>query len=613
MSLPDDLDARKFQVLKETFGFDGFRPGQERVFDALLSGQRVLAVMPTGAGKSLCYQVPALALGGLAVVVSPLLALMQDQVAALKAAGVAAESINSNQSYEDNAAVWRRAAAGELSLLYLSPERLMTARMLAALARLPVRMIAVDEAHCISQWGPAFRPEYEQLSLLRQHFPEAALAAMTATADEVTRTDICAKLFGGDATVFVSGFDRPNITLSVEPKNGKAPQLLDFLAGHRGESGIVYCLSRKKTDETAAELRANGITALSYHAGMDRDERQANQDRFITESGIVMVATIAFGMGIDKPDVRFVFHADIPGSVEAYYQEIGRAGRDGQAAEAVMLYGGGDIAMRRKFIEDEDSDEERRRLQHQRLNALITYCEASSCRRQTLLAYFGETSEPCGNCDLCLNPVALADGTVLGQKALSAVLRTGQRFGNGHVIDVLRGARTEKVLTNGHEGLPTFGVGADQRMEDWRSILRQLDAAGFIRPDMERYGALTVTEKGRSLLRGECTFHYRLEKPARGGKTAKPAAKTGEPESPLSEEDASLLGRLKALRLSLAKERGVPAYVIFPDQSLEDMVRRRPTTPDEFAEIRGVGASKLRDFADPFLGALNDCPVTDTA
>ncbi len=603
MPLPDDLNARKFEVLKETFGFDGFRPGQERVIDALLSGRHVLAVMPTGAGKSLCYQVPALTLGGLAIVVSPLLALMQDQVAALKAAGVAAESINSNQSYEENAAIWRQAAAGDLSLLYLSPERLMTERMLGALARLPVRMIAVDEAHCISQWGPAFRPEYEQLSVLREHFPDAALAAMTATADEVTRSDISAKLFGSDAEVFVSGFDRPNITLAVEPKDGKKPQLLDFLAKHEGKSGIIYCLSRKKTDETAKELCANGITALPYHAGMDKEERQANQDRFITESGIVMVATIAFGMGIDKPDVRFVFHTDIPGSVEAYYQEIGRAGRDGQPAEAVMLYGGADISMRRKFIEDEDSDEERRRLQHQRLNALITYCEAASCRRQTLLAYFGETAEPCGNCDLCLNPVDLADGTELGQKALSAVLRTGQRFGNGYIIDVLRGTRTERVLSNNHEDLPTFGVGADRRVEDWRSLLRQLDAAGFIRPDMERYGALTVTEKGRALLRGEASFHYRIEKPTRSGKPAKRTTRAQTTE-PLSTEDTTLLGELKALRLSLAKDRGVPAYVIFPDQSLEDMVRQRPQSTEEFAEIKGVGASKLRDFADPFLGAL---------
>ena len=593
------------RILSEVFGFDGFRPGQAEVIASLMAGRSALAVMPTGAGKSLCFQVPALALGGLTVVVSPLVALMQDQVAALRLAGVAAETINSSRSRADNVASWRRVAAGETRLLYLAPERLMTERMLAALKGLEVRLIAVDEAHCISQWGPAFRPEYEDLARLREVFTGVPIAALTATADGTTRNDIVDKLFAGRAERFVLGFDRPNLQLSVEIKRNWKSQLLAFLQRHAGASGIVYCLSRRKTEEAAAFLAENGIKALPYHAGMDKQAREANQNAFMTDDGVVMVATIAFGMGIDKPDVRFVFHCDLPASVEAYYQEIGRAGRDGLPAEAQMLYGLDDIRMRRLFIAQEDGGEDRRRREHQRLDALIGYCESPSCRRRILLEYFGETMEHCGNCDLCRSPVELSDGTAEGRTILAAIEQTGQRFGVAHVIDVLRGTGSEKAVKAGHDRLAAFGSGADGKKETWRSFVRQLVAAGFLRLDIEGYGALTITAKGRALLRGEEPFHYRPDRIATPAK-AKTRRESAQPAEEMTEAQAALLARLKELRLRLAKERGVPAYVIFPDRALIDMARRRPTSHDEFAAVNGVGAAKLRDFAEVFLGEIAD-------
>ena len=453
MSFAASPSDAKHAVLRETFGFDSFRPGQEAGIDTLLAGRNVLAVMPTGAGKSLCYQVPALVRDGLAVVVSPLVALMRDQVSALTLAGVAADTINSANDREVNVEVWRRTQAGTLKLLYLSPERLMTEPMLAALAQLELSLVAVDEAHCISQWGPAFRPEYADLARLRELFPETPIAAMTATADEVTRSDIVAQLFAGDAETHVQGFDRPNIRLSVTAKAGGNRQLLDFLARHEGASGIVYCLSRKKTEAMTTLLNDHGIRALAYHAGMDMALRDANQNDFMTGPGTVMVATIAFGMGIDKSDIRFVVHADMLASIEAYYQELGRAGRDGAPAEAHMLFGLDDIRMRRIFIDREDTDADRKRREHQRLDALVGYCESPTCRRRTLLAYFGEAIDACGNCDVCLDPAQLADGTEFAKMALSAVYRTGQRFGAAHIVDVLRGTETNKVAKAGHHRL----------------------------------------------------------------------------------------------------------------------------------------------------------------
>ena len=593
----------KRKILKDVFGFDDFRPGQEQAMDALLAGRNVLTVMPTGSGKSLCFQVPALVLGGITIVVSPLVALMQDQVAALRLAGVAADAINSSRSRDENVAAWRRVVSGETNLLYMAPERLMTERMLAALSRLQVRLIAIDEAHCISQWGPSFRPEYRDLSRLRELFPAAPIAALTATADEVTRQDITAQLFAGNGETIVLGFDRPNIKLTVEMKRTWKSQLLSFVDRHRGESGIVYCLSRKKTEEAAGFLAENDVRALPYHAGMDKAARDANQNVFMTEPGVVIVATIAFGMGIDKSDVRFVFHADLPGSIEAYYQEIGRAGRDGLPSEAHMLYGLGDIQMRRMFIEREDAGEERKRREHQRLDALLGYCESPACRRRALLDYFGEPSEDCGNCDLCLDPVGTEDGTAEGQMVISAVLGTGQRFGAAHIIDVLRGAKTEKAAAAGHHRLPVFGLGTKHKKEQWRSLIRQLVAAGFLTLDVKGFGGTTITAKGEALAKGEETFHYRPDT-VRPARPSKGKSRPPEQDQEFSSAEAALFARLKELRLRLARQRDVPAYVIFSDRSLADMARRRPKNPAEFAEINGVGAAKLEKFAAPFLEAI---------
>ncbi len=593
----------KHQVLKEVFGFDGFRDGQETVVDSLLSGENVLTVMPTGAGKSLCYQVPALVLGGLTIVVSPLVALMHDQVAALQLAGVAAETINSSRDRADNVAVWRKVEAGEVRLLYLSPERLMTERMLAALADKDVKLIAIDEAHCISQWGPAFRPEYELLGTLSERFAGVPLVALTATADEVTRGDIVERLFSGNAKTVVLGFDRPNIKLAVEMKANWKAQVLDMVTKHAGSSGIVYCLSRKKTEEAAKLLSDNGVPALAYHAGMDKETRELHQNRFMTEPGLVITATIAFGMGIDKADVRFVVHTDLPGSIEAYYQEFGRAGRDGAPADAYMLYGLGDIASRRRFIEETDTSTEHKRREHKRLDTLVAYCESPTCRRVGLLAYFGEASEPCGNCDMCLNPAETVDGTEEAQKALSAIYRTGQRFGAAHIIDVLRGAETEKIFNAGHHNLPTYGVGAERKKAEWQSILRQLVASGFLTLDVKDFGGLALTQKGAQLLKGEERFSYRVDT-LRRAKAAKPARRASVAAAELLPAQEDLLAELKALRLRLAKERQVPAFVIFPDRALIDMAIKQPVNRSEFAEINGVGAAKLRDFADVFLAAI---------
>ena len=587
-------DDPKRRILKDVFGFDDFRPGQAAAMDTLLAGRHVLAVMPTGAGKSLCYQVPALVLGGLTVVVSPLVALMQDQVAALRLAGVAADTINSGVDRDENIAAWRRVTAGETRLLYLAPERLMTQRMLDALAGADIRLIAVDEAHCISQWGPAFRPEYEQLSRLRDLFPKAPIIALTATADEATRRDIAARLFAGRVETLVLGFDRPNIKLSVVARDDGKRQLLDFVKRHAGRSGIVYCLSRKKTEETAAALERGGVRALAYHAGMTKEARDANQNSFMTEAGVVMVATIAFGMGIDKPDVAYVFHTDLPGNLEAYYQEIGRAGRDGRAAEAHMLFGSGDIRMRRMFIDGEEAGDEHKRRAHGRLGTLIGYCEAVQCRRQILLQYFGEIAEPCGNCDNCLDTAPLSDGTAQAQIILAAVLQSGERFGATHVIDILRGANTQKIKERGHDSLACFGSGAARKKEEWQSLIRQMAAADFLKPD--DHGGLAITERGEDLRRGTSLFHFRAA-PTRAKARAETIA-AGEGGDP------DLLTALKAVRLTLARERQVPAYVIFSDRTLIDMTALQPRDLAEFAQVNGVGAAKLKDFGGVFLAAI---------
>jgi ATP-dependent DNA helicase RecQ len=590
----------KRRILKDVFGFDDFRPGQTDAMEALLAGRHVLTVMPTGAGKSLCYQVPALVLGGLTIVVSPLVALMQDQVAALRLAGVAADTINSSFDRGANIAAWQRVVTGETRLLYLAPERLMTERMLEALGKLDIRLIAIDEAHCISQWGPAFRPEYEGLSRLRAIFPKAPIIALTATADEATRADIARQIFAGEVETLVLGFDRPNIKLTVAARNDGRKQLLDFVRQHTGRSGIVYCLSRKKTEETAAFLNRNGIPALAYHAGMTKEARDANQNRFMTEAGIVMVATIAFGMGIDKPDVAYVFHTDLPGNLEAYYQEIGRAGRDGQPAQAHMLFGLGDIRMRRLFIDGEDASPEHKRRAHGRLGTLIGYCETAGCRRQILLNYFGEQAEPCGNCDNCLDQAPRKDGAAEAKIILAAIAQSGERFGPAHIVDILRGGETQKVADRGHQRLASFGTGVAHKKEEWQSLIRQLVAGGFLILDLEGHGGLSIAEKGRALDRGEAIFLYRPEPPRAGsrGKTRADNSDTA------PDADPSLLAALKALRLRLAKEREVPAYVIFSDRTLADMASRCPRDLDAFADVNGVGAAKLKNFGRIFLGAI---------
>ncbi len=592
------------EILKVVFGFDDFRPGQEDIVAALLAGRDVLAVMPTGSGKSLCYQVPALVKGGLAIVVSPLIALMQDQVAALKLAGVAAETINSAREREANVAAWRKVAAGEVRLLYLSPERLMTERMLAALKKLDTTLIAIDEAHCISQWGASFRPEYEMLARLKEAFPGVPVGAFTATADEATRNDIVAKLFGANPEMHVHGFDRPNIRLAVEAKSSKpARQLLSFLAAHAGESGIVYCLSRKKTEETAALLVAEGVHALPYHAGLAKEVRDDNQNLFMSERGVVMVATIAFGMGIDKPDARFVFHADLPGTLEAYYQEFGRAGRDGAPAEAMMLYGLGDIALRRRFIEEEACPDERKRRDHKKLDALIAYCEAPQCRRQALLAYFGEETAPCGNCDVCISPVAASDGTAEARAILAMVETTGERYGAAHIVDCLRGTMSDKASAARHDRLKGFGGLSSLSRQALQSLIRQLVAAGYIAIDIAGFGGLRLTANGRALMAGEGRFLYRPETLGASTRKQRKAAATAEAAG-MEPADAALLDRLKALRLKVARDRGVPAYVIFSDRTLIDMAVRQPQSIREFAEVHGVGEVKLKEFGVLFLSVI---------
>lgn len=592
----------KHDILRKTFGFESFRPGQEAIVDTLVAGRNVLAVMPTGSGKSLCYQVPALTRGGLAIVVSPLVALMQDQVAALKLAGVAAETINSSASREENVAIWRRVAAGDVRLLYLSPERLMTERMIGALSRLDVQLVAIDEAHCISQWGPSFRPEYDMLQKLRDAFPGVPIGAFTATADEATRRDIMSKLFGGVAELYVSGFDRPNIQLAVAPKANAKQQLLDFLDGRAGQSGIVYALSRKSTEEWAGFLVSKGFRAISYHAGMGADERAEAQSLFMTERGVIVCATIAFGMGIDKPDVRFVFHADLPSSLDAYYQEIGRAGRDGHPADARMVFGLSDIQMRRRFIDQEDGGDERRRREHKRLDALVAYCEAPECRRQNLLYYFGEQSEPCGNCDVCLDPVHLVDGTREALWVIDAVTSTGERFGAAHIADLLCGKTNDKAEQLKHTLRPCFGIGKEHSRQYWQSMIRQMVGGGYLSLDVAGFGGLSVAPKGIALARGEGTFRYR-EDPVR---TASRTSKKTVPVPDRTGVSDELLQRLKSLRAKLARQRSVPAYVIFSDRTLIDMAARRPLTRWDFGEVHGVGESKLQQFADIFLSELRD-------
>lgn len=588
-------------ILKNTFGFDGFRPGQKPIIDSILDGSNVLAVMPTGAGKSLCYQIPALLLEGVTIVVSPLVALMDNQAAGLRVNGVTVACIHSGQSREDNIDQWRLASHGGAKLLYLSPERLMSGRMLSAVKALGPSMFVVDEAHCVSKWGPAFRPEYDQLSQLKDMFPEAVITAFTATADEGTRSDIARKLFASKGQIIVQGFDRPNLSVGVSDKTNRKDQLLRFMEGVRGQSGIVYCLSRKSTEEMAAALATTGYNALPYHAGLDARVRFDNQERFMAEEGVVMVATIAFGMGIDKPDIRFVYHLNLPASLEAYYQEIGRAGRDGAPAITAMLYGLDDVRMRRQFISQDGSDTDHQMREHKRLDALLAYCEAPGCRRQVLLSYFGETTEPCGNCDNCETPPKMVDATDSIMTVLRAIEATGERFGTAHVIDVARGHSTERTKQYGHDAYEAFGGGKGIGKPYLQALIRQAIASGVLDMDISRYGALTLTDKAMEIQSGKTRFECKdIQTKTRTKRRTRSAVSS----TPLSERDAGLLQDLKSLRTTLARELGKPAYIVFSDATLMDMAQKRPGNEAQMLDVSGVGATKFERFGEAFLGVI---------
>jgi ATP-dependent DNA helicase RecQ len=588
-------------LLHSVFGFGDFRPGQEEIVRTVLAGENVLAVMPTGSGKSLCYQLPAIVRPGLTLVISPLIALMRDQVRALSAAGVAAGSLNSSNEPAENSRVLGLLRRRELKLLYVAPERLARPDTVEMLAEADVSMMAIDEAHCVSQWGHDFRPEYLSLgNLARQIGGRLQILAFTATADAPTRGDIVEKLFAQSPRTFVRSFDRPNLKLSFKAKERSTRQVLSFVQAHQGESGIIYCASRRKVEELAEALTAAGVRALPYHAGLDKAVRDANQDAFQQEDGLVMTATVAFGMGIDKPDVRFVCHADLPANVEAYYQEIGRAGRDGLPADTLTLYGLSDMQLRRLQIEQSESSDERKRIERQRLGALLSLAEAPRCRRQTLLAYFGEPSEPCGNCDLCQEGVELFDGTIEAQKVMSAVVRTGERFGMEHLVAILTGDLTDNVRKFNHERLPTFGVGKDRKPMEWRSIFRQLSAVGLIAQDLMEHGRWWVTDEGWRVLKGEAKIELRkdLTVPKAGARRDRRAAAAA---VIVDDADAVLLDSLKALRTRLARAQNVPAYVVFSDRTLAELATHRPTTPGAMREIHGVGDAKLERYGTAFL------------
>jgi ATP-dependent DNA helicase RecQ len=596
------MPHQPIDVLRTVFGFDSFRGHQAEIIDHVVSGGDAMVLMPTGGGKSLCYQIPALCRDGVAVVVSPLIALMRDQVEALRQLGVRAAAMNSSIPFAAAMQIERRMAAGDIDIVYVAPERLLTDSFLALLERCKLALFAIDEAHCVSQWGHDFRPEYLRLTVLHQRYPAVPRIALTATADAPTRRDIRERLQLEQGRVFVAGFDRPNIRYRVRPKTDERGQLLDLLESRRGESGIVYCLTRKSVESVASWLADRGWPALPYHAGLDKAVRDRHQDRFIKDDGVIVVATIAFGMGIDKPDVRFVAHLDLPKSLEAYYQETGRAGRDGLPAEAIMLYGLEDVTKMRQLIEGSETPEAQKQIERRKLDALLGFCETAQCRRQVLLTYFGESpAGACGNCDRCLEPVETFDGTELAQKALSCVYRTGQRFGALHVIDVLRGGDGEKVKRLGHERLSTYGIGKELSVPEWRSVFRQLVAMDILAVDIAGHGGLHLGPDSRAVLRGErrVELHRDTLGERRPRRTRKPAAIAG--ESPASQ---ALFDVLRAKRLALAKAQGVPPYVIFHDSTLVAMAAAKPRDLEGLALVHGVGEAKLLRYGAEFLETI---------
>ena len=591
-------DESPLSLLKRVFGFDSFRSAQERIIHHVLEGQHALVIMPTGGGKSLCYQLPALLRAGVGIVVSPLISLMKDQVDALLQLGVRAGFVNSSLEHCEQVEVRNRLLGGELDLLYVAPERLTTPSFTNLLSRVDLALFAIDEAHCIAQWGHDFRPEYLQLSKLRKRFPHVPCIAVTATADQPTQAEICRQLQLPPKNLFATGFDRPNIQYRVVLKDRPRQQLLRFVkTEHAGDSGIVYCLSRKRVDQTVGWLNGKGCNAVAYHAGLSGEQRYTNQERFLREEGLIVVATVAFGMGIDKPNVRFVAHLDMPWSMEAYYQETGRSGRDGLPANAWMAYGLNDVLMMRRMRAESEADEGHRRLEHHKLNALFGYCETALCRRQVILNYFGESYKgPCQKCDNCLEPVKTWDGSVAAQKALSCVYRTGQLFGAGHVIDVLLGKATDKVLRHRHDRVSTFNIGGELSMGEWRSVIRQLVSASLLTVDVTGYGSLRLTDASGAVLRGERRLQLRRDE-----KSPKQKTLFDESTAPM---DQSLFEALRQLRLGLAREQSVPPYVVFSDRTLIAMAEQRPRSLREFGLLPGVGTVKLVRYGEPFLRAI---------
>ncbi len=591
-------------LLSSVFGYDAFRGNQQDIVEHVAAGNDALVLMPTGGGKSLCYQIPALLRDGTGIVISPLIALMQDQVEALRQAGVRAEFLNSTLDAETAARVERGLLAGEIELLYVAPERLLTGRFLSLLDRSRIALFAIDEAHCVSQWGHDFRPEYRQLTVLHERWPDVPRIALTATADPPTQREIAERLDLAQARHFVSSFDRPNIRYTVVQKDNAKSQLLDFLRAHRDQAGIVYCLSRRKVEETAGFLCEKGFNALPYHAGLPAEVRATNQRRFLREDGIVMCATIAFGMGIDKPDVRFVAHTDLPKSMEGYYQETGRAGRDGEPSEAWLCYGLGDVVLLKQMIEQGEATEERKQLERAKLDHLLGYCESMQCRRQVLLAGFGETyAQPCGNCDNCLTPPAAWDATIPAQKALSCVYRSGQRFGVGHLIDILRGSETDRIKQLGHDQLSTYGIGRDLDSRAWRGVFRQLVAASLLEVDAEGHGGLRLTDASRDVLKGRRQVMMRRDTTSAATRDRSSAPRSGLPVQP---QDLALFNALRGLRAELAREQNVPAFVIFHDSTLRNIAEQRPTSVDALARVGGIGGSKLARYGQRLVEIVRE-------
>ena len=599
--MPMQMSSTALEILKTVYGYDAFRGPQQRIVEHVIGGNNAFVLMPTGGGKSLCYQIPAIARPGMGLVVSPLLALMADQVAALRQAGIKAAALNSDLSLDERRSLWRDIDDERLDLLYVAPETLLRPDVLDRLDRVRLSLIAIDEAHCLSQWGHDFRPSYRQLDAVTARFVGTPRMALTATADEPTRAEILSHLAIDDSDAFIAGFDRPNIRYAMEERDNQRAQLKEFLKQHQGESGIVYCLSKRKTEETAAWLRDQGYDALPYHAGMDKTAREANQMRFQHGEAVVMVATVAFGMGIDKPDVRFVVHVDLPGSIEAYYQETGRAGRDGLPSDTLMLYGYEDIALRSRFIEESEAPDLRKRMERQKLEALLGLAETASCRRQVLLSYFGDHCEPCGNCDTCAEPPKLFDGTIAAQKALSCIYRTGERFGQAYIADVLLGVENDRIVQFGHDRLSTFGIGAEHDNRTWRAILRQLIALRLVDVDLVGHGGLSIAPAGRDFLRDKPTLTLRVPSAARArrGRVPRSAAQSAVPDA-----DRDLFQALRQKRLEIARTQNVPPYVIFHDRTLVELAAARPASRAEMANVPGVGETKLDRYGPAFLAVI---------